>query len=62
MTKCELNNCGKEVNALDPKRIYIFDETIEDEVPVAVCDDCYKKEKDQDNNIDWDHSVEETEK
>ncbi|QEH61808.1 hypothetical protein SCHIN_v1c06110 [Spiroplasma chinense] len=57
MEKCQLNNCGKDVNSLDPKRLYIYDELIEDEIPVIVCDSCYDAEKQADNDIDWSHSV-----
>ncbi|AHB36378.1 hypothetical protein [Spiroplasma apis] len=59
MEKCLLNGCGKAINQLSPKRVYKYDENIEDEVAVPVCDECYDNDKKEENDIDWLHSVEE---
>ncbi|QBQ07741.1 hypothetical protein SGLAD_v1c05420 [Spiroplasma gladiatoris] len=61
MEKCQNPECSNEINSQDPKRIYVFDEKIEDEIPVAVCNECYKKSKAEENDIDWSHSVNEEE-
>jgi len=52
MEKCLLNGCGKAINQLSPKRVYKYDENIEDEVAVPVCDECYDNDKKEENDID----------
>ncbi|AGR41112.1 hypothetical protein [Spiroplasma taiwanense] len=54
---CEMQNCNKELNSIDPKRIYVYDDKIEDEIPLSVCDNCYTNAKKEENDIDWSHSV-----
>ncbi|AOG60568.1 hypothetical protein SHELI_v1c06170 [Spiroplasma helicoides] len=61
MNKCQNEGCSNDINAQDPKRIYVYDEKIEDEIAVSVCDQCYKKSKDEENDIDWSHSVDDQE-
>ncbi|WP_342259260.1 hypothetical protein [Spiroplasma endosymbiont of Dioctria linearis] len=54
--KCQIANCDQDLNFMDKKRIYQYDENLEDETAIYVCDDCYKKNKAEENNIDWEHS------
>ncbi|QGS52014.1 hypothetical protein [Spiroplasma tabanidicola] len=61
MDKCQNPGCSNEISVQEPKRIYVYDEKVEDEIPVSVCDECYKKSKDEENDIDWSHSVVEEE-
>ncbi|WP_339020289.1 hypothetical protein [Spiroplasma endosymbiont of Atherix ibis] len=55
--QCQNTGCNNDLNFMDKKRIYIYDENIKDEVAIFVCDSCYKKSKDEENNIDWEHSI-----
>ncbi|ALD66380.1 hypothetical protein [Spiroplasma cantharicola] len=54
--KCQTPTCNNDLNFMDKKRIYQYDENLEDEIAIYVCDECYKKSKDEENNIDWEHS------
>ncbi|AGR42086.1 hypothetical protein [Spiroplasma diminutum] len=54
---CQNKDCSNELNFMDKKRVYVYDELIEDETAIFVCDDCYKKNKDEENNIDWENSI-----
>ncbi|AUB31512.1 hypothetical protein [Spiroplasma floricola] len=55
--QCQNTDCNNDLNFMDKKRIYVYDENINDEVAIFVCDSCYKKNKDEENNIDWEHSL-----
>ncbi|AUM62623.1 hypothetical protein [Spiroplasma monobiae] len=55
--QCQNKDCSNELNFMDKKRIYVFDESIGDELAIFVCDECYKKNKQEENDIDWDQSV-----
>ncbi|QHX36628.1 hypothetical protein [Spiroplasma sp. BIUS-1] len=56
--QCQNKDCNNDLNFMDKKRLYIYDENIEDEIAIYVCDECYNKNKAEENNIDWEHSVE----
>lgn len=57
MQKCEQNDCTRSINSADPKRIYTYDEVLEDEVAIAVCDEHYKEHIQEENDIDWDEAI-----
>ncbi|WP_338985707.1 hypothetical protein [Spiroplasma endosymbiont of Diplazon laetatorius] len=55
--QCQNLDCNNDLNFMDKKRIYVYDENIEDEIAIFVCDECYAKNKAEENNIDWEHSI-----
>ncbi|ARU91625.1 hypothetical protein SCLARK_001045 [Spiroplasma clarkii] len=57
MKNCEIKDCKQTLNPQDPKRIYVYDENLQEEIAMRVCDQHYKEHIDEENDVDWQQAI-----